>query len=445
MQLNTRSLEFGLLLYIVSFFLTLGSDFPHQVYARMWAGGTLFALSIPLIVKKIRTGIPQSFVVRFFLCFLAFELIRSLCLRGPYFVPSLVWFFYFGFFILSYFFFEERGRVRHLLWTLGGSGFFLALNAIPPFLIRGSSGYPLTNGTSAFFHPLFYSHETVAKYVMGRFAHANYTGDVIALGFFPALGLLFYSLNRLRRRKSHSKETAKVSMASLALPAIFVATTALAVIWIRSRGTVLCFSAAFLVYLFCLLLKFPSRTQMVSSFAALLLIAGFLIWAGDIQATWKELQTVEKEFDASRPASLSTNREGAKRALAIYGAHPLWGVGTGGYSKVSERFATPGTEQDAMVKFKAMSHYGQLLAEEGSGAFFYFLFLGSYLFEVARGLRKTQSRFQFTAGLSLFSAVLMVLLHASIQYLMQRYSISMLVYILMGASLRVLQPDFEHR
>ena len=280
---------------------------------------------------------------------------------------------------------------------------------------------------------------------MGRFAHANYTGDVIALGFFPALGLLFYSLNRFRRKKGHSKETTKASMASLALPAIFVATTALAAIWIRSRGTVLCFSAAFLVYLFCLLLKFPSRTQMVSSLAALLLITGFLLWAGDIQATWKELQTVENEFDASKPASLSTNREAAKRAVAIYGAHPLWGVGTGGYSRVSERFATPGTERDAMAKFKAMSHYGQLLAEEGTGAFFYFLFVGGYFFEISRGLRKTQSRFQFMSGIALFCAVLMVLLHASIHYLMQRFAISMLVYLLMGASLRVLRPDFEHR
>jgi len=56
-----------------------------------------------------------------------------------------------------------------------------------------------------------------------------------------------------------------------------------------------------------------------------------------------------------------------------------------------------------------------------------------------------QSRFQFMSGLALFCAVLMVLLHASIHYLMQRFAISMLVYLLMGAGLRVLRPDFEHR
>lgn len=445
MPLVARILEFGLLLYVASFFLTLGSDFPHQVYARMWVGGILFALSVPFLLKKIKSAVPHSWTFRFFLCFLAFEVIRSLLLRGPYIAPLLAWFFYFGFFILSYFFFEERGRAKRLLWTLGGSGFFLALNAIPPFLIRGNSGYPTGSGSAAFFHTVFYFHEAVGKYVMGRFAHANYTGDVIALGFFPALGLLFYSLNLLRRKKNHSQQTAKVSIASLALPAIFVATTALAAIWIRSRGTILCFSASFAVYLFFALLKYPSRMQLTVSLAALLLIVGFLLWAGDIQATWKELQTVETEFNPSGSTSLSTNREGAKRALAIYRAHPLWGVGTSGYSRVSEQFATPGTEEDAMVKFKAMSHYWQVLAEEGAGAFLYFLFVGGYLFEAVRGLRRTQSRFQFTAGLSLFCAVLMVLLHASIHYLMQRYSISMLVYTLMGASLRVLRPDFEHR
>src|SRR3989338_3221956 len=220
----TRTFEFGLLLYLASFFLTLGSDFPHQVYARMWAGGLLFALFVPALVKKIKAAALPNWAFRFFLCFLVFQVLRALLLRGFYVDYLYVWFFYFCFFALSYFFFDERERVRRLLWTVAGSGFFLALNAIPPFLIRGNSGYAIGNGSTAFFHPAFYFHEAIEKYVMGRFAHANYTGDVIALGFFPALGLLFYSLNRFRRKRGHSKETTKASMASLALPAIFVAT-----------------------------------------------------------------------------------------------------------------------------------------------------------------------------------------------------------------------------
>src|SRR3989338_1587344 len=107
MQLITRMLEFGLLLYAASFFLTLGSDFPHQVYVRMWAGGLLFALFVPTLVKKIKAVALPNWAFRFFLCFLTFQVLRALLLRGFYVDYLYVWFFYFCFFALSYFFFDE--------------------------------------------------------------------------------------------------------------------------------------------------------------------------------------------------------------------------------------------------------------------------------------------------------------------------------------------------
>ena len=91
-----------------------------------------------------------------------------------------------------------------------------------------------------------------------------------------------------------------------------------------------------------------------------------------------------------------------------------------------------------------MCHYLQVLAEEGSGAFLYYLFLLAYLAEMAKGLWGTQSRFKFIMGLSLFAPVLMILMHAAINPLMQRFSTSMLVYMTMGAGLGVLRKDFEH-
>ena len=71
------------------------------------------------------------------------------------------------------------------------------------------------------------------------------------------------------------------------------------------------------------------------------------------------------------------------------------------------------------------------------------MFLGAYFVEVVSGLLGTRSRFQFMAGLSLVMGVAMILIHSSIHFLMEQFSISMLVYIYMGASLGVLSKDFQ--
>ncbi len=319
------------------------------------------------------------------------------------------------------------------------------MNAIPALLIKGHAGYLGADGKPGFFYPAFYFNDYLSKYLLSRFSHVNYTGDVIAFGVFPALGLFFYALYLFREKREKP-------LASCTLPALFCGVTALAVILFFSRGTIICFSMAFLVYLLTLFVKFPSRIQSIFTLAALVLVLIFLFWAGNLGKVWNEIGTLQRETEVTNThTSSSTNREGARRALRIYRAYPLWGVGTDGYSNVSLRFATEGTairnlDSDfmAMAEFRAMCHYLQVLAEEGIGAFFYFLFLLAYFFESIRGFFKTKSRFQFISSLSLFAPVFMVLSHAAINHLMQQFSISVLVYLLMGATLALFQPDFEH-
>ena len=149
------------------------------------------------------------------------------------------------------------------------------------------------------------------------------------------------------------------------------------------------------------------------------------------------------EFNESEQnKSLDANREGIRRSLALFKHNPVGGVGTKGYEAVAKHFAIPGTE-GSLANQVALCHYAQTLAEEGLGALIYFLFLFAYLIETLMGLKKSKSRFQFIAAVSLFSAVLMVLFHAGISQLMQRFAISLLVYILMGSSLAVVSKDFE--
>ncbi len=435
------------LFFIASFFLTLGLDDPDQMRSRMGVG--VFLLGSFFLCLRKRFDPFKSLTALGFLSFFVFGILRWLWavwqinLRYPgenrvllfsYLSSPLLWSFYLGFFALSLTLFSRRSRVERLLWLLSWCGFLLAINVIPPLLIRGHVGYPLGDGRSVVFHPLFYSPPFVAKYVVSRFGHPNYTGDVIALGLFPAASLFVYSL---RQRGGKNR-------LSLGLLATFVGATALAVVLLFSRGTILSFSIGFLLYLLAGLIKFPSRRQLIFSGVVFSAVFIFLVWAGNLPAVWKEIQTLRLETrEVEGGTSFSTNREGARRALAIYRDYPLWGVGTDGYPLVSEKYASRGSESFYMAKVRAMCHYLQVLAEEGMGAFLYFFFLSAYFFEVVRGLWGTESRFQFMAGLSLFSAIVMILIHSTFNHLMQQFSIAMLVYIYMGASLGVLRRDFR--
>ena len=456
------------LVFIGSLFLTLGSDFESQIFIRAILGTVLIAL-FPLLFPEARQLKSfKSFALLFLLLFVGFELIRALwfiwkfqgqgwgeearSLFNRYIFYSLRWPFSLALFTLSFLVFRNRGVTSRLLWTLSGSGFFLALNAIP-FILFWWRGFGAKGGTVAFFHPIFYSHELLSKYLFGSYANPNTTGDLIALGFFPCLTLFIYSFHFLQRfrEKGSAGEGAGRERIFFLLPILMAAAMALAVVLFFSRATIASFLIALVVFFLGHLVKFPSRVQVISLGASFLLIVAILGWAGRLPAVWRELQTVKMELktelDPNRPpVTVLINKEAAKRALAIHRDYTLWGAGTWGYSDLSEWYASPGTEGEwgqGGAKFDARCHYLEVLAEEGVGAYLYFLFLIAYLFEAAWGLLRSQSRFQFMAGLSLFAGVLMILIHAGIIDMMERVSLSVLVYILMGASLGILRRDFQ--
>lgn len=458
--------EAAFLFFVLSLFLILGSDVSPQWEARMVYAAGLLILFLLVFRRDVASTSAQSPALLFFLAFLGFEIFRALWaawqggvkgLSDGLFLPllrygssPLIWSHYAGLLAMTLFFFRTRRRAHHLLWILCFGGFVLALNAIPPLLARGEYGFVQPGGDSAFFHPLFYSVGPVSKYLMGRFAHPNYTGDVMAVGAFSSLGLFIYFFGIFHEKRRFQEKHWQNAVSLLTILGTLTFSTILAVVAFLSRGTILCFFFALLFFLLANLVKFPSRAQFLALGSAVLLTAGVLIWAGNLPNVFEELGTLKDEKESTIvQGSFFVNQEGMRRALRIFREYPLWGVGTDGYQSLSLFFATPGTEFNPssrtieMAKFKAMSHYFQLLADEGGGAFLYFAFIVAYLVEVPRRLFQVTSRFQFLAGLSLFAPVLMFLSHASFNHLMQRFSISSLVYLLMGASLAVLSCEFH--
>ena len=456
-----RSFFEGLLLFfLISLFLKLGTGSLEHPVMKFWYAGVLIVGFVSIgRIRQRWFELRQSPSCILFLSFMLFEVARSLwgllrLMQGNvgrvfasilrlYLISPIPWFFYIGFFVLSFFFFRGRKELERLLWLLAWMGFVLSLTVIPPLLMTGNLGYGGVSG-GGFFPSIVYFHPFVEKYLVSRYAHVNYVGDVIALGFFPAAALLLYSLQRFVEAVKSGKDYDRPQLSMIGLQALFMGATALAVILLFSRGTIISFAFGFLVFLLAALVKFFSRQHILLLGLVFLVAGGFVVWAANLQATWKEVATSKKEVTGTQEeSSFSTNREGAKRALAIYHDFPVWGVGHRGYARMSQQYATPGKEKiNPMSILEVSCHYLQILAEQGVGAYIYFVFLLVWILEAGWLLFKTESRFQFIAALSLSSYVLMILVHAAIKPVMEYFAIATPVYLLMGATLASLRTDF---
>jgi hypothetical protein len=441
------------------FFLSLGSDTPGQFHLKLALGLVLFTLALAVCSQDRSLYSTRSVAFIFLLSFAGFLWVRFfvaflIAIVGqtpPREIPMILrylespvsWSFALGLAASGFVFFRLRREVHRLLWLVSGLGFFIALNAVPRLLIGGAekeivTGYLGPDGRLSFFFPVFYFQPWVENLILSRAAHSNFAGDVIALGFFPCLSGFLYLLGR-------SLGSQRLKMSFLVLLGVFAGTMALGVTLFFSRGTILCFALALLAYTLAVLLKYPTNTRFIGVALTLAVVFGFVFWGGNVPGMVNELLTVPQEVGADEgKTSLAVSFEGARRAWKIYQTFPILGIGTGGYEVLASVYASPGSGWARLTDFTAMSHYLQLLAEEGAGAFFYFLFLFAYLVEMVRRLTQVHSHLQFLAGLALFVSVVMVLLHASIHHLMEGFSVSSLVYLYMGASLGILSQGFQH-
>ena len=461
-----------LLVFIALLFPLLGTDNPTLVEPRLWLGLFVFFFFIVIHCKEglLEDNITVRVAAYTFLAVPIFAGIRALWAyfvvhqtpvsNNPFLPLHLYiqwpthWLFYFTAFVTGYLAFRTKLRAWSALNLMGWMGFFLAVNALPALLLTGKTSYIDIHDKRGFFFPVFYTWDWVSEHAMNRFAHPNYVGDIMAFGFFAALGLVLYCVHvlRLRKKGADLNDRLEQKLSSVPIPFILLRGTlavamATAIFMLMSRGTIVSFILTVLIIGLILCVKFFERLPWAAALLAVSLAVGVLGWAVNFEKVFSEIQSLSTEMQSQEDRgtkSIDTNIEGQKRAWVIHQAYPVWGVGTKGYEALARYFAQT-KDPFSFADVRAMNHYLQTLAEEGVGAYFYFAFLIVYLLELFKGLFLTRSRFKFVVSLSFFAPVLMVFIHAFFNHLMEGFGMRAMVYLNMGASLSVLRTDFKHR
>jgi len=435
-----------------------------MINARVLVGLSLVMPLLYLLWKKdikLRMSLPLLMLLLYCLyqC-VRFSLHKWVFLPGEdqtltlYYQGMMQWCFVVLIYFVSVTAFNQRGQFWKIMALYSGLGFFLSMNAIPALYKYSKSFYPLGDYELVFFHPLFYKVQFLGEYIFGKFAHPNYTGDVIALGFFAALAAVFCLFVQLcdgkQDQNASVEEDARAKQAVTLLLFLLISFVLAATIFLlNSRGSIVCFILGCLVYLVGFCCKYPSRR---SVFFVIVFIFGglcFLGWRGNLQKAWFEVLTLQKEYEntsSDKKTSYSTNIEGGKRALMMYQDHSLWGVGTGGYSDHAKNYGTlEQTEQFILADHQSMNHYLQKLAEEGLGALLYFLFLVFYFIEAILRCLRMKSRYQFLIGFAFVVAAGMIYGHATFNHLLEHYTFVLLIFSTMGLGLSALQSNLKHR
>ncbi len=470
--MNSKKIFEGLLTaYILSLFLSMGNDLPGHLMVRYAAGGVLALYFIVLSLFNRR--LPTLSISLIFLgIFLAFEWGRAVLalnaqigpaeLRAAYLKAPLFWSFYALIFLMAAQTYDSRPAAGRLFKCLAWICFFIAVNVIPAILIQGHAHYAIGDGRGSFFLPILYFHPWIPRYLLSRFGHPNYSGDLMALGFYAALALAWYAgdlfFDRRRKFLQQLKEGRVQPGDKPPLPLngilyLFIAlVTGAGVLLLFSRGTIVFWLISVLIFLVMVLLKWRSRRVLIITIAILVLGGGFSGWTVNLPKVWNELQTLRQEQQGiekgpirgavGQNKSIYTNREGFRRALAISADYPFWGVGTQGYGIVSKKYEKEGWERYALSRYYAMNHYLHMLAEEGLGALLYFSFLFVYGWEVLRNLFKIKSRFQGFICLAFTAWLAMIFGHALINYFLENITFSLLAHAMMGALAGISRQNF---
>lgn len=465
---KNRAFEIALAVYLVLMFMALGLDLPGFLLIRIVTGGVLI---FSLLIFLFKTNQSLVFIcpsVWAFGAFLGFQGIRLVAgvlqknslgegLLEGYLMGPLWWSLPFAFlWLCTALLYSKKGNT-FFAYVLAFCGFVISLSLIPNLLSHGNGAiyHQDAQGNARFLPEFLTAIEWIPKYLLAPHTHPNLLGDLISFGCFASLGLGFYAFQEYRdpeRKQSGFRLFRKILVLLLAG---FIMGAAILLLF--SRGTILFFGLGLMVYFLLLAIKFPSKIQtgVILGMAAAAL--AFFLWAGNLDKAWKELQTLnrekevleknlEYETDVYKSRSIYHNKEGIRIAKAIAQDYPLWGIGARQYVQHSAAYVPENRSKEEFLfaRAYALNHYFQKIAEEGMGAWLYFIFLGTYILEMLWKLFRTQSRFKFIVGLSLFMPVMVVLGHAAINDLMDHYTVSMIVFMVMGASLGVLRKDFQH-
>ncbi|MFZ5801711.1 MAG: O-antigen ligase family protein [Candidatus Omnitrophota bacterium] len=271
-------------------------------------------------------------------------------------------------------------------------------------------------------------------------------GDLVAIGVFLGAASFIYAFVQFDREGSRRASRSRVNLFEILFPMLAVGLGTLSILGFFSRGSISWFVMAVLVFVSVLLWKLQASRVWLAAGMAGLLVVGYFFSSGSFKSTFQEVQTLENEIKS--PTSFSENLHAGKIALAMHREFPVWGVGTDGYLRlyplIQEKTGLRPDHRMTLAEDYAMNHYLQIWAEEGVGAYLYYLFLILFFAEVISGLLHAASRYQFIIGLAIFSWLVMVHGHATIHPLLENFNMNILVYTFMGACLGILHPKFSH-
>ncbi len=448
---KSRVLEVLLGIFTSLLFLSLNSNLPEIIIPRIFFG-VLFTAAV---LFYSRPALKVILISPVFIggAFLLFELVKavwggslifsnketSALFTAAYGQGLLFWIFQAAVFSSVFYFTKEKIRVFHFLKTLIFISLFLSLNELGP-LLKNGYGYEVWPQKDAYFHPWVYQFVPFSKYIFSRWCNMNWAGDFISFGIFSGLGLVFYDLYSAVEKKERVNWTLTTSLCFI------TAVNAAVLFLLKSRGSLVCFAGAFLVFFLFILLKWSFRYKGIFTAVFVVFFSGFVFWAGNFKGALKEVQTLSEEVKAKTDGSWIINLEAKRRALGMFQTRPFFGVGRDNYDKFSEEFASLGVDDDrrSMANYTAMSHYYEMMAEEGSGSFIYFSFLAYFILWTSWKILTARSQFKVLAGTSLLAAVVMVLGHASINDLMERFGMITLVFVVLGVLAGLFREDFDH-
>lgn len=448
MKVLENSFECLFHILIVALFVSLNTGNNALVPARIGLGSGLILLAFFLPGFRQSLAMIPKLPLVFLAAFLLFQGIKAgygLMVHHEgaayrqYASGPLMWIFYAALVIIPAVYFNSKNRVQRFLSTVLFASFFVAVNALLPLLSSSSYGYQMGRQRH-FFHPVFYSQQWMSEYVFGVIPNMNWVGDFLSFGVFAGLGMGFYGLYRIYEKKEN------LSVAQPVFCFFISMVNAAGIFILQSRGTMACFLVVFTASLFLLLGRMsPVKRAFSVGFACVFL--AFVAWAGNLSGAMKEIGTLSAETSLSGQNSLIVNAEGAKRALRMFEAKPLFGVGRGNYPKAADEFADEGYEsaRAKLANKSPESHYVLQLAEEGAGSFIYFIFLFFSLGYCLKNVLASRSRFQSLAGLSLLAPLFTVFMHASINNLMDRFAMACLAYISLGILFGIFRKDFQHQ